>query len=195
MKRYAPATARNREPIREVLARELPSTGLVLELASGSGEHALYLALQFPHLQWQPTDLDADALASIEGWRETADAPNLLAPMRLDAREPRWPIEKANAILCINMVHISPWASTLGMFAGAARLLDAGELLYLYGPYKFDGAFTAESNAEFDRTLRMRDERWGVRDVRELEAAASGFALRETVEMPANNHSLIFRRS
>ena len=194
MKRFAPATLRNREPIRDVLARELPASGTVLELASGSGEHAVFMAAAFPHLAWRPTDLDPDALASIAAWRAEAALPNLCEPLRLDVCDPHWPLSEAAAITCCNMVHISPWEATLGMFAGAARLLASGALLYLYGPYRFNGAFTAPSNEAFDRSLRSRDPSWGVRDVTDLEAAASGFALREVISMPANNHSLVFRR-
>jgi SAM-dependent methyltransferase len=194
MKRFAPATQRNREPIRDVLARELPASGTVLELASGSGEHAIFMAAAFPHLTWQPTDLDPDALASIAAWRAEAALPNLREPLRLDACDATWPVSEASAITCCNMIHISPWEATLGMFAGAARLLAPGALLYLYGPYRFNGAFTAPSNEAFDASLRSRDPSWGVRDVTDLEAAASGFALREVISMPANNHSLVFRR-
>lgn len=193
MKQHAPATARNREPIRDVLARVLPAQGLVLELAAGSGEHSIYFAAQFPALTWQPSDLSAEALESIEAWRVEAARPNLRAPLRIDVTAPVWPIERADAITCINMVHIAPWDAALGVFAGAERL--AAPLLYLYGPYRFDGEFTAPSNAEFDRSLRSRDPRWGVRDVRDLEATARdrGYRLDEVVQMPANNHSLIFR--
>jgi len=195
MKQHAPATARNREPIREVLARVLPQAGLVLELAAGSGEHSIYFARAFPALAWQPSDLDLTALASIDAWRAEAALPNLMMPLCIDVTQPTWPIERADAITCINMVHISPWQAALGVFAGAERL--AAALLYLYGPYRFGGEFTAPSNAEFDRSLRARDPSWGVRDVRELEAAARerGYALREIIAMPANNHSLIFRRA
>ena len=195
MKQYAPATARNREPIREVLARVFPPHGLVLELAAGSGEHSIYLAQAFPALTWQPTDIDPTALASITAWRADAALANLREPLRLDVTATTWPLDRADAITCINMVHIAPWHAALGMFDGAARL--AAPLLYLYGPYRFDGAFTAPSNAEFDRSLRARDPSWGVRDVRDLEAAARerGYVLSEVVAMPANNHSLIFRRA
>ena len=195
MKQHAPATQRNREAIREVLARELPAAGDVLEVASGSGEHALYLAAAFPHLAWQPTDADPVALASIAAWRAEAGVPGLRAPIALDAAAP-WPDVRADAILCINMIHISPWASTLGLFAGAARTLPPGGLLYLYGPYVVDGE-TAPSNRAFDASLRGRDPRWGVRELRDVEAAAAaaGFAARGTVAMPANNLSVIFRRS
>ena len=194
-KQRVPATERNREPIREVLARELPASGTVLEIASGSGEHAAYFARAFPHLVWQPSDADEPALASIAAWRADAELPNLCAPIALDVTAPSWPIAHADAILCINMIHISPWDATLGLFAGAARLLAGEALLYLYGPYRFGGVFTAASNAEFDRWLRDRDRRWGVRDIDEVVVAAAGhgFALREAVAMPANNHSLVFR--
>jgi len=196
-KQHAPATSRNRDSIRDVLARELPSQGTVLEIASGSGEHAVYFAGAFPALRWQPTDASEAALASIAAWRAEAALPNLQAPVALDVVAATWPITAADAIVCINMVHISPWEATLGLFAGAARVLAAGALLYLYGPYRFDGAFTAESNAAFDQSLRSRDPRWGVRDVGELEAAARphGLVRRGTIAMPANNHSLVFRRS
>jgi len=196
-KQHAPAAARNREPIREVLERELPPRGLALEIASGSGEHAVYFAGAFPELTWQPSDASEAALASIATWRAEAQLANLRAPVVLDAMSAAWPITSADAIVCINMVHISPWQAALGLFAGAARALGPGGLLYLYGPYRFAGAFTAESNAAFDQSLRARDPRWGVRDVDELESAARqhGLVLRDTVAMPANNHSLIFRRN
>ena len=195
-KQHAPATERNREPIREVLAHELPRHGTVLEIASGSGEHAIHFARAFPGLVWQPSDATDTALSSIAAWRAEAELPNLRAPIAIDAAAATWPIERADAIVCINLVHIAPWEAALGVFAGAARLLAADALLYLYGPYRFAGAFTAPSNAEFDRWLRARDPRWGVRDVDELEAAAArhGLALREVIAMPANNHSLVFRR-
>ncbi len=194
-RQHAPAAARNREPIREVLARALPVTGTVLEIASGSGEHAVAFAAAFPQLAWQPSDPSEASLASIAAWRAEAQLANLRAPVRLDASATTWPIERADAIVCINMIHISPWSATQGLFAGAARVLPAGALLYLYGPYRFAGEFTAASNAEFDRSLRARDAAWGVRDVDDLVvcAAAQGFTLRETIAMPANNHSLLFR--
>jgi len=194
-KHHAPATERNREPIREVLARELPPRGTVLEIASGSGEHAIHFARAFPALTWQPSDASEAALASIAAWRAEAALPNLCAPIALDVAAEAWPVARADAIVCINLVHISPWEAALGLFAGAARLLPAGGLLYLYGPYRFGGEFTAPSNASFDRSLRARDPRWGVRDVDELATVARGhgLALRDTVAMPANNHSLVFR--
>ena len=194
-KQHAPAAARNRESIREVLGRELPPHGTVLEIASGSGEHAIHFARAFPALAWQPSDASEAALASIAAWRAEAQLANLLAPVALDVTAATWPVARADAIVCINLIHIAPWEVTLGLFAGAARLLAPGALLYLYGPYRFGGAFTAESNAGFDRALRASDPRWGVRDVVELEAAARphGLVLRDTIAMPANNHSLVFR--
>jgi hypothetical protein len=196
-KQHAPATARNQAAIREVLARELPREGTVLEIASGSGEHAVYFAAAFPALTWQPSDASEEARASIAAWRDEAGLASLRAPIALDASAAVWPVEAADAIVCINMVHISPWQATVGLFAGAGRVLGTGALLYLYGPYKFGGAFRAPSNAEFDRSLRARDPRWGVRDVDELEplAQAHGLRLHEVVAMPANNHSLVFRRA
>lgn len=194
-KHHAPATARNREPIREVLARELPPRGTVLEIASGSGEHAIHFARAFSALTWQPSDASERALASIAAWRADAALPNLQPPIALDVTASPWPLAAADAIVCINLLHISPWEASLGLFAGAARLLSPGSLLYLYGPYRFSGVFTSASNADFDRSLRDRDPRWGVRDVDDLATVAHshGFTLRDTVAMPANNHSLLFR--
>lgn len=194
MKKHAPAALRNREPIREVLARHLPAAGTVLIIAEGSGEHAVYFARSFPALTWQPSDVDPEAVASIAAWRDESALPNLASPVQLDVTAPSWSIERPDAIICINMIHIAPWEATLGLFAGAARTLAPGGLLFLYGPYRFDGMFTAPSNEAFDQSLRARDPRWGVRDVRDLEAAAGGFILRDVVAMPANNHSLVFRR-
>jgi len=193
----APAVARNREPILAVLRRILPASGLVLELASGSGEHAAYFAAALPGLAWQPTDPDPRALASIEAHRQAAAAPNLLPPLALDAQALQWPLARADAILCINMIHISPWAACEGLMAGAARTLPAGGLLYLYGPFKEDGRHTADSNQAFDDDLCSRDPRWGVRDLGDvvLLAAQHPLAHVETVVMPANNRSVVFRRT
>ena len=192
VKQYAPATDRNRAAIRDVLARVLPQTGTVLEIASGSGQHAVAFARAFPSVTWQPSDPDPTALSSIDAWRAEADLPNLAEPFELNVTQP-WPIDRADAIVCINMVHIAPWEASLALFENAGRILAAGALLYLYGPYR-EGAQIAPSNEQFDRSLKSRDERWGVRDVKDLEAAAPAFALAEMVAMPANNHSLIFRR-
>lgn len=193
-RRHAPATTRNREPIAAVLADELPARGLALEVASGSGEHCAFFAERFPALQWQPSDPDADALASIADW--CADLPNVLPPLMLDAAEAAWPIGAADAILCINMVHISPWEATLGLMAGAGRLLAPGAPLFLYGPYRQRGVPTAESNEAFDVSLKTRNPAWGLRHVEDVSAAAAaqGLVLDRLVAMPANNLSLVFRR-
>ena len=196
MKQTAAAAARNREPIRQVLAQHLPERGLVLEIASGTGEHAAYMARAFPALDWQPTDIDPTAIASIAEWRDEAGLVNLHAPLALDVTANVWPVASADAIVCINLVHIAPWEAALGLFAGADRTLSPRGVLYLYGPYRFDGTFTSSSNEEFDRSLRARDPAWGVRDIRALSEAAGqvGLELRGAVAMPANNHSLVFRR-
>lgn len=196
MKRYAPATDRNREPILAVLRDALPASGLVLEIAGGSGQHAAFFAPRLPGILWQPTDPDPDALASIEAWRAEAGAPNLLSPRTLDVTRDDWGIAEAAAIVCINMIHIAPWAACEGLFRGAAMLLPSGAPLYLYGPFKFDGQFTAPSNEAFDASLRERDLSWGVRDLAAVTVLAKerGFSREAVVPMPANNHSIVFRR-
>jgi SAM-dependent methyltransferase len=193
---YRPHVARNREPILDVLRSVLPKQGLVLEVASGSGEHAAYFAAHLPVLTWQPSDPDPAAVASIAAHRAAAGMPNLLAPLLLDVSAPRWPVERADAVICSNMIHISPWSASEGLMAGAARALPAGGILYLYGPYKIDGRHTASSNAAFDATLRAQNPAWGSRDLADVAALAesSGLTLIETVAMPANNLSIIFRR-
>lgn len=195
-KRHAPATARNRDAIVEVLADWLPPSGTILEVASGSGEHVVHFAAAFPHLLWQPSDPDPAGFASIAAWSAEAGLPNIASPLALDAAAPDWPVERADAILCINMVHISPWAATLGLFAGAARLLAPGAPLILYGPYVEPGVPTVESNQAFDASLRARDPAWGLRDTDAARAAATaaGFAFAERRAMPANNLMLLFRR-
>ncbi|MEZ5967187.1 MAG: DUF938 domain-containing protein [Planctomycetota bacterium] len=194
MKRYAPATERNRAPILEVLRQVLPSRGTVLEIASGSGEHAVFFAGSLSGVTWQPTDPDPDAIASIAEWRAEASLPNLRPPLQLDVTAP-WPVHAADAIVCINMLHIAPWAAAEALFAGAARVLAADAPLVTYGPYRFGGSFAAESNATFDQDLRSRDPRWGVRDVDDLDVAAArqGLARVATVALPANNHVLVWR--
>jgi SAM-dependent methyltransferase len=194
-KRHAPATERNRAAILAALAETLPARGLVLEIASGTGQHAAAFAGALRGIEWQPTDGDPAAIESIAAWREEAKLPNLRAPIVLDV-EAAWPVERADAVVCINMVHIAPWSAALALFAGAARVLPAGAPLVLYGPYRFAGEYTAASNLDFDRSLRARDPSWGVRDVVDLEAAAraAGFTLEAILAMPANNHVLVFRR-
>lgn len=194
---HAPATARNREPILEVLRRVLPARGRVLEIASGSGEHGVHFARNLPTLTWQPSDADAEARASIEAWRVAEDLPNLAAPLDLDVRREPWPIVSVDAIVCINMIHISPWECTEALMRGAARLLDDGAPLVLYGPYHVGGKPTAPSNAAFDESLRMRDASWGVRHLEEVVRVAGehGFAHGQTVPMPANNLTVVLRRT
>jgi cyclopropane fatty-acyl-phospholipid synthase-like methyltransferase len=192
----SPAVARNRDPILAVLRRVLPAQGTVLEIASGTGEHAAYFAAALPHLTWQPTDLDADARASVAAHRAAAQLPNLKTPLALDARAPSWPVARADALVSINMIHVAPWAAAEGLMAGAGRLLATGDVLYLYGPFKENGQHTAPSNAAFDASLRARDPQWGVRDVGDVAALAerNGLKLVERVAMPANNQSLVFQR-
>lgn len=196
-KRHAPATVRNRDAIAAVLADWLPDTGTVLEVASGSGEHIVHFASIFPHLDWQPSDPDPAGLASIAAWRAEAGLANIAPPLALDAAVDSWPVGQADAILCINMIHISPWSATLGLFAGASRLLASGAPLILYGPYLEPGVATAESNLAFDASLRSRDPAWGLRDTSDVKAVAAGagFVFVERHAMPANNLMLIFRRT
>lgn len=195
-KRCAPAALRNREPIAAVLREVLPERGTVLEIASGTGEHAVYFAAAFRQLVWQPSDPDPAAVASIRAHREEAMLANLRAPLRLDAESARWPVETADALLCINMVHISPWSATQGLMNGAGRVLGRGAPLVLYGPYRRAGVPTAGSNEAFDASLRARDSQWGLRPLEsvEAEAAANGLDLERIAEMPANNLTIVFRR-
>ncbi|HYE26810.1 MAG TPA: DUF938 domain-containing protein [Allosphingosinicella sp.] len=195
MKRIAPAAGRNREPIAAVLREALPASGMVLEVASGTGEHAAFFAALFPRLLWQPSDPDPDALASIRAWREEAGRANLLEPVWLDASAESWPVAAADAILCVNMVHISPWEATVGLMRGAGRLLPPGAPLILYGPYRRAGVPTAPSNEAFDASLRARDPQWGLRALEAVEAQAerNGLRLERVIEMPANNVTAVFR--
>lgn len=197
-KRDAPATQRNREPILEVLARWLAKPARVLEVASGSGQHAVFFASRLPHLDWQPSEPEASGRASIEAWIADEGARNVRAPIALDASREQWPIERGqvDAIFNANMIHISPWPVALGLLAGAGRILPTGGLLFLYGPFKVGGEHTAPSNAAFDESLRSRDPRWGIRDLERVveSAAADGLEHVETNEMPANNKLLVFRR-
>jgi len=196
-RRSAPAASRNRDPIAEVLREWLPVDGLVLEVASGTGEHAVWFAEAFPHLEWQPSDMHADALGSIESWIEESGLPNVHPPVLIDASNPvDWPMDRADAVLNINMAHISPWSASLGLIAGAARVLPPGGPLVLYGPWLKNDVETAPSNLAFDADLKARDPEWGLRRVEDFAAAATveGFELIETRAMPANNLMLLFRR-
>jgi cyclopropane fatty-acyl-phospholipid synthase-like methyltransferase len=192
----SPAVARNRDPILAVLRRVLPERGVALEIASGSGEHAVHFAAALPGLTWQPSDPDPQARDSIAAYHAAAQLPNLLRPLALDATSSAWPVTQADAIVAINMIHIAPWAAAEGLIAGAERLLPAGGVLFLYGPFREHGQHTAPSNAAFDESLRARNTEWGLRDLDELAALASqhGLALEERVAMPANNLSVVFRR-
>jgi len=197
-RRSAPAAQRNREPIAEVLSQWLPVSGLVLEVASGTGEHAVWFAERFPRLDWQPSDAHPDALASIAAWQKGAGQSNVRPPIVIDASNPAdWPIERADAVLNINMAHISPWPASLGLIAGASRILPQGAPLILYGPWLKDDIETAPSNNAFDADLKARDPEWGLRRVEDLAEAAEaeGFQLIETRGMPANNLMLLFART
>lgn len=196
-KRHAPATERNRGPILEVLQRLWPTPGRILEVASGSGEHAVAFARALPHLVWQPTDLDPGALASIDAWQTEAALDNLLPAARLDVCNEPWPTGEITGVFCANMIHIAPWACTPALLHGAARRLHEGALLVLYGPFAIDGAHTSPSNAAFDRDLQSRDASWGVRDLADVlrVAAEAGFEEVERVPMPANNLTIVLART
>lgn len=195
MKKYAPATERNREPIAAVLLEELPASGTVLEIASGTGEHALHFAPLLPGLLWQPSDYDEEALASIAAWREEAGLANILPPLRLDASSSEWPIARADAIFCSNMIHISPPAVTEGLLAGAGQLLGGDAPLILYGPFIEGDVVTAQSNLAFDQSLKSRDPSWGLRELVWVDqlAEASGLKRARRVAMPANNLIVVYR--
>ena len=196
IRRSSPAALRNREPILDVLRTVLPRDGLVLELASGSGEHVVHFATALPNLTWQPSDPSVDARASIDAWAADAKLKNVLAPLDLDAAAETWPLERADAVIAINMVHISPWAATLGLLRHAGTLLPAGGPLFLYGPYQRQDEPLVPSNAAFDADLRARNPAWGLRYLEDVtrEAEAVGLKLDRVVAMPANNLSVLFVR-
>jgi len=191
-----PAPERNKQPILAVLEQVLPKRGLVLEIASATGQHIAHFAKALPLLTWQPTDCSADHLRHLEARRAIAKLPNLRPPLFLDVTREPWPVERADAIYNANMIHISPWQVTLGLFAGASRLLAPGALLITYGPYRVRGQHVSESNAEFDASLRSRDPSFGVRELSEVSAVAEshGFTLEKEVTMPANNLTLLWRK-
>jgi SAM-dependent methyltransferase len=193
----SPYVARNRGPILKVLRRVLPERGIVLEVASGTGEHAAYFAAGLPQLTWQPTERDTLALRSIKAYRTAGNLANLLPPLELDVMAKSWPVPRADAVVAINMIHIAPWTAAEALMAGAERLLQPGGVLYLYGPFKENGLHTAPSNKTFDENLRARNKDWGVRDVGDVAklAARHRLDLVERVAMPANNLSVIFKRS
>lgn len=193
---FSPSAARNRDPILGVLQRVLPAEGLVLELGSGTGEHAVHFARHLVALRWQPSDADPAAMASMTDWVAHGALPNLLPPLCFDLAATPWPVAAADAIVAINVLHYSPWETTPALFAAAAEVLPEGGVVVCYGPYRRGGAHTAPSNAEFDEWLRSVDLRFAVRDLEAVEAEAQrcGFRLDEVVDMPANNFSVVFRR-
>lgn len=197
MKQNAPAAVRNRDPILDVLRRVLPGRGTALEIASGSGQHVVHFAEHLPDVTWQPSDPDLLARESVAAWTREKGLDNVEPPLALNATDDPWPLPRADAVICINMIHIAPWAAAQGLLRGAGRVLPSAGVLVTYGPYKVGGAHTAESNARFDASLRARDPDWGVRDLEavEAEAAPHGLSLVETVEMPVNNLTLVFRKA
>jgi len=191
-----PSAERNKGPILDVLARVLPRRGLVLEIASGTGQHVVHFAKALPDLTWQPSDPDAELRESIALRVREEQRANVNIPIDLDVIKLPWPLQTADAVVAINMIHVAPWSATLALFEGATALLSAEHVLFLYGPYRRNGHHTSQSNAQFDRDLRSRDPEWGLRDLEAVGdvAGRTGFVLAETVEMPANNFSLVFKR-
>ncbi|MFM0551992.1 DUF938 domain-containing protein [Paraburkholderia sediminicola] len=196
LRQHSPSAERNREPILAVLRTALPATGRVLEIASGTGQHAIWFARALPGLDWQSSDADAGARDSIAAWTAHEGLANVRAPLALDVHRPDWGVDTLDAVVCINMIHISPWSAAQALFAGASRRLVDGGVLYLYGPYKRGGAHTSPSNDAFDQQLRGRDPEWGVRDMEVVVAlgASVGLVCDEPIAMPANNFSLVFRK-
>ena len=191
-----PSAERNKGPILDVLTRVLPGRGVVLEIASGTGQHVVHFAKALPGLSWQPSDPDPELCRSIAIRVAEEQLANINPPIELDVTRPRWPLQTADAIVCINMIHVAPWSATLALLEGAQGLLATGCVLFLYGPYRRFGRHTSKSNEQFDADLRAQDPAWGLRDLEAVSeaAASSGFVLAEIVEMPANNFSVIFKR-
>ena len=192
----SPSAERNKAPVADVLRRVLPDQGLVLEVSSGTGQHVVHFARAMPHLRWQATERDEANLRSIASWRGAEALPNVLEPIRLDVVDQPWPVSSAAAVVCLNMIHIAPWAAAEALIRGAEAILAPGGILFLYGPYRREGGHTAPSNEAFDRSLKARDPDWGVRDLEEVArfARQNGFHAPEIFEMPANNLSVFFRR-
>jgi Protein of unknown function (DUF938) len=207
LRRYAPATERNREPILAVLQQVLPPTGTILEISSGTGEHAVFMAPQLAPRYWLPSDPNPDARDSIRAWRQSAPCDNIYSPMDIDASSSEWSIESGrfpirdlteqpiNAIVNINMIHIAPKSAYLGLLAGARRVLPIDGILYLYGPFKQGGVHTAPSNEAFDDSLQSQNPQWGIRDLEEIirVAHSHNLDLQKVYEMPANNLSVVFK--
>jgi SAM-dependent methyltransferase len=191
-----PTAERNKGPILDILARVLPRQGVVLEVASGTGQHVLHFAKALPALAWQPSDPDPELRESIALRVKEQQLANVNRPIDLDVTSLPWPLQTADAVVCINMIHVAPWAATLALLEGAKALLPTQHVLFLYGPYRRFGQHTSRSNEQFDSDLRAQDPEWGLRDLEAVSeaAASSGFVLGEVVEMPANNFSLIFKR-
>ena len=196
LRRFAPSARHNRDPILDVLRSVLPSTGLVLEVASGTGEHVIHFARELPALNWQPSDPSPSARESITAWVVAERRSNIREAMHLDAAQSPWPVEQVAAVICINMVHITPWEATIGLMRGAGPVLVIGGALYLYGPYRRADRPLEPSNLAFDQDLRARDARWGLRDLDAVIqcAADHGLEFERAIDMPANNLSVIFRR-
>ncbi|NUY01235.1 DUF938 domain-containing protein [Paraburkholderia youngii] len=195
-RQHSPSAERNREPILAVLRDALPARGRVLEIASGTGEHAIWFADALPGLDWQPSDADEEARESIAAWTAHAGLANVRAPLALDVHQPDWGVDALDAVVCINMIHISPWSAAQALIDGAGRRLVDGGVLYLYGPYRRGGAHTAPSNEAFEQWLKSRNPEWGVRDMEAVVALgdAAGLTCERVVAMPANNFSLVFRK-
>ena len=193
----APSPERNKQPILEVLARVLPPRGLVLEIGSGTGQHVAHFAEALPHLTFQPSEMDVGRHASIAAWVGADNLSNVRPPLAIDVTKHPWPVVAADAVVCINVIHIAPWEAALALMAGAGTLLPVGGVLVTYGPYMRRGAHTSPSNEAFDASLRARNSAWGVRDIDALTevAADAGLALEEVVPMPANNFTLVWRKS
>jgi SAM-dependent methyltransferase len=193
----SPSVERNRQPIADVLLQVLPTTDLVLEVGSGTGEHVVHFARAMPHVIWQPSEQDADCLRSIQGWLAFEKLLNVLPAVRLDVHDDQWPIERADAIVCINMIHIAPWSVAQALLRGASRILRSGGVLCLYGPYRLKSKHTSASNQAFDAQLRAINPEWGVRDLDAIsnEARAFNVELERTFQMPANNLIAVFRKS
>jgi hypothetical protein len=193
---FTASAERNKGPILDVLARVLPSRGVVLEIASGTGQHVITFAKTFPGITWQPSDADAELRESIALRVRDEQLPNVNPPVDLDVTRLPWPLQTADALVCINMIHVAPWPATAALFEGAKALLLPQRVLFLYGPYRRYGRHTSDSNVQFDSDLRAHDPQWGLRDLEAVSEVAdrAGFALTEVVEMPANNFSVIFKR-
>jgi hypothetical protein len=194
---FLPPSERNKAPILDVLARVLPKRGVVLEIASGTGQHVVHFAKALPALTWQPSDPDAELRESIALRVREERLANVNAPIELDVTRRPWPLKSADAIVCINMIHVAPWSATRALFESSKALLPAGHVLFLYGPYRRSGRHSSKNDEQFDADLRAQNPDWGIRDLEAVRetAASSGFVLAEIVDMPANNFSLIFKRT